>query len=98
MAILYMFVVNVVVKIQINKLIIDLEKDMERQLTQQDLTDRINQLCDEKKWDYITLSRKSGVPLTTLLNIIKGNSKNPGIFTINKLCNGFAITMAEFFK
>lgn len=70
---------------------------MERQLTQQDLTDKINQLCNKKGYDYITLSRKSGVPLSTLLNIIKGNSKNPGIFTISKLCNGFEITMAEFF-
>ena len=70
---------------------------MEKQLTQQDLIDRIKQLCDEKGYDYITLSRKSGVPLTTLLNIIKWNSKNPGVFTIAKLCQGFEITMAEFF-
>jgi transcriptional regulator with XRE-family HTH domain len=70
---------------------------MEKQLTQQDLIDRIKQLCDEKGYDYITLSRKSGVPLTTLLNIIKGNSKNPGIFTISKICQGFEVTMAEFF-
>lgn len=70
---------------------------MGRQLTQQDLTDRINQLCDKNGYDYITLSRKSGVPLSTLLNIINGNSKNPGIFTISKLCNGFEITLAEFF-
>lgn len=70
---------------------------MENQLTQQDLIDRIKQLCDEKGYDYITLSKKSGVPLTTLLNIIKGNSKNPGIFTISKICQGFEVTMAEFF-
>lgn len=70
---------------------------MEKQLTQQELTDKINQLCNKNGYDYITLSRKSGVPLTTLLNIIKGNSKNPGVFTIAKLCQGFEITMAEFF-
>ena len=70
---------------------------MEKQLTQQDLTDRINQLCNKNGYDYITLSRKSGIPLTTLLNIVKGNSKNPGVFTIAKLCQGFEITMAEFF-
>lgn len=70
---------------------------MDKQLIQQDLIDRIKQLCDEKGYDYITLSRKSGVPLTTLLNIIKGNSKNPGVFTIAKLCQGFQITLAEFF-
>lgn len=66
--------------------------------TQQDLIDRINQLCDEKKFDYITLSRKSGVPLSTILNITKGKSKNPGIFTVLKLCEGFGISLNEFLK
>lgn len=61
------------------------------------LIKQINELCNEKNYDYITLSRKSGVPLSTILNIIKGNSKNPGIYTILKLCNGFEITPAEFF-
>ena len=70
---------------------------MKKQYTQQDLIDRINQLCDKNGFDYITLSRKSGVPLTTLLNILKGVSKNPGVFTIAKLCNGFGIALEEFF-
>ena len=69
---------------------------MEKQFTQQDMISRIKQLCSEKKWDYITLSRKSGVPLTTILNIIKGNSKNPRFFTILKLCEAFEITLSEF--
>ena len=64
--------------------------------TQQDLIDRINELCNEKKYDYITLSRKSGVPLSTILNITKGNSKNPGLFTILKICQGFEISLEEF--
>ena len=65
---------------------------------QDGLIKQINELCNEKNYDYITLSRKSGVPLSTILNIIEGNSKNPGIYTILKLCNGFEITLAEFFE
>ncbi|MBR2045329.1 MAG: helix-turn-helix transcriptional regulator [Agathobacter sp.] len=65
---------------------------------QDGLIKQINELCNEKNYDYITLSRKSGVPLSTILNIIKGNSKNPGIYTIFKLCKGFEITPAEFFE
>lgn len=66
--------------------------------TSQDLVNRIKQLCNERKYDYITLSRNSGVPLTTILNIVKGNTKNPGIFTILKLCDGFGITLEEFMQ
>lgn len=71
---------------------------MARKFTEKDLINKINQLCDEKKYDYITLSRKSGVPLSTLLNIVKGNSKNPGIFTILKICEGFEMSIEEFWK
>lgn len=72
---------------------------MRKQLTtQEDLINRIKQLCDEKKYDYITLSRESGVPLTTILNIVKGNTKNPGIFTILKICKGFGITPENFLQ
>lgn len=67
-------------------------------MTPQELVERINYFCNKNKYDYITLSRKSGVPLTTLLNIIKGNTKNPGIFTILKLCEGFGISIEEFLQ
>ena len=66
-------------------------------ITQEYVINKINRLCEMNGYDYITLSRKSNVPLTTLLNIVKGNTKNVGVFTIVKLCNGFDITLAEFF-
>jgi transcriptional regulator with XRE-family HTH domain len=69
---------------------------MEKKFTIEELVERIKYFCDKKEYDYITLSRRSGVPLTTLLNITKGNTKNPGIFTILKLCEGFGITIEEF--
>ena len=62
------------------------------------LIDRINELCNVKGYDYMTLSKKSEVPLSTVLNIVKGNSKNPGIYTVFKLCKGFEITPTEFFE
>lgn len=66
--------------------------------TYQSLISRIDDLCNERGYDYITLARKSNVPLTTLLNITKGNTKNPGLYTIAKLCQGFEITLSEFFS
>jgi hypothetical protein len=32
------------------------------------------------------------------MHIIDGSTKNPGIFTMIKICNGFGITISEFFN
>jgi len=58
---------------------------------------RINALCKAKGMSYYTLSYKSTVPLTTLLHIVDGSTRNPGIFTIIKICDGFNISLKEFF-
>lgn len=61
------------------------------------LMKRINELCNEKEMTYYGLSYKSAVPITTLLHIMDGSTKNPGIFTIMKLCDGLGVTLKEFF-
>lgn len=61
------------------------------------LGNRIKGLCKERNYSYYTLSYKSSVPLTTLLHIIDGTSKNPGVFTIIKICDGLEISLQEFF-
>ena len=62
------------------------------------LANRIKNLCHEKNLSYYTLSYKSAVPITTLMHIIDCSTKNPGIFTIMKICNGFGITLIDFFS
>lgn len=44
------------------------------------------------------LSRRTKVPVQTINNIIQGKTKNAGIVTINKLCQGLGIELAEFFE
>lgn len=61
------------------------------------LAERINVLCRERKMSYYSLSYKSTVPITTIMNIVHCITKNPGIFTIIKLCDGLGITIQEFF-
>lgn len=61
------------------------------------LINRINSLCKKNDLSYYFLSCRSTVPLTTLLHIVEGTTKNPGIFTIAKLCEGFGMTLSEFF-
>ncbi len=61
------------------------------------LVERINSLCKKKQLSYYALSYRSAVPLTTLMHIIDKSTSNPGIITIGKLCDGFGITIKEFF-
>lgn len=62
------------------------------------LVNRINYLCKQNGFTYYTLSYKSGVPLSTLMHIMDGTVKNPGIYTIMRLCAGMRITLADFFN
>ncbi len=61
------------------------------------LANRIRNLCKQNSISYYALSYKSTVPMTTLMHIINCSTKNPGIFTIFKICNGLDITIKEFF-
>lgn len=61
------------------------------------LSKRIENLCKQKGISYYSLSYKSTVLLTTLMHIINCSTKNPGIFTIVKLCNGLDVSVKEFF-
>lgn len=61
------------------------------------IINRINELCKQKGISYYSLSYKSAVPLTTLLHIVDGSTKNPGIITIIKLCEGLGISLKDFF-
>lgn len=59
---------------------------------------RIRDLCDEKKIIPNALSYASGISQSTVKSILNGESTNPGIVTIKKLCDGFGITISEFFN
>ena len=64
---------------------------------QKKLAKRISLLCKRQGISYYALSYRSAVPMTTLMHIIDGSTKNPGLFTIIKICNGFNMTVKEFF-
>ena len=40
----------------------------------------------------------SAVPQATIKSILNDESKNPGVVTIKKLCDGLEITLGEFFS
>lgn len=43
------------------------------------------------------LATVSAVPPSTIKNILYGKSHNPGIVTLKMLCDGFGITISDFF-
>ena len=58
---------------------------------------RIVQLCNERNIAINALANISGVSPSTVYSILNEKSQNPGIVSINKLCDGFGITLREFF-
>ena len=66
--------------------------------TQETIAYRIRQLCREQGITPNKLSKISGVPQATIKSILLGESKNPGTVAVKKLCDGFGITLGEFFS
>lgn len=58
---------------------------------------RILQLIGEKNLSIHKLAMESAVAPSSIKNILYGKSQNPGIVTIKMLCDGFGITLIEFF-
>ena len=58
---------------------------------------RILQLCRALGITPNGLSYIAGVSQSTVKSILGGESRNPGIVTLKKLCDGFEITLADFF-
>ena len=58
---------------------------------------RILYFLNEKNISIYELSLRSGVPASSIKNILYGKSKNPGIVTIKQICDGFGISLFDFF-
>ncbi len=59
---------------------------------------RLLQLLGEKKMSIHKLAMESAVAPSSIKNILYEKSKNPGIVTIKMLCDGFGISLTEFFS
>ena len=58
---------------------------------------RLLQLLGEKNMSIHKLAMESAVAPSSIKNILYGKSRNPGIVTLKMLCDGFGISLAEFF-
>lgn len=61
------------------------------------VSNKIQELVQEKNISINYLAKLCKMPPSTIKNIVNGHSKNVGIVTINKICQGLGISLAEFF-
>ena len=60
--------------------------------------ERIESLLNKNNLSIHKLSILSGVSPSTIKNILYGKSTNPGVVTIKMLCDGFGISLLDFFN
>ena len=61
-----------------------------------DVIARIQELCRERGWTYYRLAKAAGIPYSTLNTMLR-KTNTPTVPTLMKLCEGFGITLGEFF-
>lgn len=61
-----------------------------------DVLARMKQLLKERGWTEYRLSVESGLAQSTIGNIYRRNT-TPSVATLEAVCKGFGITMAQFF-
>ena len=65
--------------------------------TKEAVAKRILELCDERNIAVNALANISGVAPSTIYSMLNEKSKNPGVVSIKKICDGLEITVREFF-
>ncbi len=61
-----------------------------------DTHERLRQLLNERGWTEYRLAKNCGLSESTIANIYRRNTV-PSLATLEAICNGFGITMAQFF-
>ena len=61
-----------------------------------DVLGRLRQLLDERGWTEYRLSKECGLAQSTIGNIYRRNTI-PSLETIETICKGFGISVAQFF-
>ena len=58
---------------------------------------RIHVLCLERNMAVNALANQCGIAPSTIYSILNTKSKNPGVVSIQKICDGLEISVREFF-
>lgn len=58
---------------------------------------RIQKLCAEHDTVVNALANQSGISPSTIYSMLNHKSKNPGVVSIQKICDGLGINLRQFF-
>ena len=61
-----------------------------------DVLERLQSLMKARRWTMYRLAKESGLTESTIANIYRRNAI-PSIDTLEKICQGFGITLSQFF-
>lgn len=64
----------------------------------QAVAQRIINLCKERNIAVNALGNISGVNPSTIYSMLNSKSQNPGVVSIQKICDGLEISIREFFN
>ena len=65
--------------------------------TKEAVAKRILNLCTERNLSVHALANLSGVSPSTIYSMLNEKSKNPGVVSLKKLCDGLEISIRAFF-
>ncbi len=65
--------------------------------TKEAIATRIIQICTQRGMAINALANISGVSPSTVYSMLNEKSRNPGVVSIKKLCDGWEISLREFF-
>lgn len=61
-----------------------------------DVKGRLQELMEARGWTIYRVAKEAGIPWSTVNNMFKRNTE-PSVYTLEALCNGMGITLAQFF-
>ena len=64
----------------------------------QAVAQRIVNLCKEKNIAINALGNISGINPSTIYSMLNDKSQNPGVVSLQKICDGLEISIREFFN
>ena len=59
---------------------------------------RMQNLCAAKNIAVNALANQCGVPPSTIYSMLNTKSQNPGVVSIQKICDGLGISLRDFFN
>ena len=65
-------------------------------MQEHEVIERIKALCDARSWTFYRLAKESGITYSTLCTMLH-KSNTPSLSTLIRICDGFGITLAQFF-